>query len=106
MLAEQAVSLKKLKLAVELTPCDWPEFRADSWRGENKDLVKKSLRIISSLRGLEIFNLSFKCFLSEKEVSVIEKILRELVSQPKGSRTMNTRQFNRHFRARYRALMA
>lgn len=106
MLAEQAVSLKKLKLAVKLTQNDWPKSRADSWRGENKYLVKKSLRIIGSLRGLEIFNLSFECFLSEKEVSVIEKILRELVSQPKGSRTMTTRQFNRHFRTRYRALMA
>jgi hypothetical protein len=43
VLVEQAVSLKKLKLAVELSRWSWPDSRADSWRGENKHLVKKKL---------------------------------------------------------------
>jgi hypothetical protein len=42
----------------------------------------------------------------DNEMSVIAGILRELVSQPKGSGVTTARQFHNHFKAKYQALMA
>jgi hypothetical protein len=111
MLTEQAVNLKRFELAVRHANID-NGTRASIWCGERKSLLKKTLRILGSFRGLEsfdlylMFSLHVRSLLNGKEVSVIARILRELVSQPKGSGAMTARQFHNHFKTRYLALMA
>ena len=111
LLTEQAVNLKRFELAVRYGNIGY-DTRASIWCGERKRLLKKTLRILGSFRGLESFNLwlmpsvHVRSLLNGNEVSVIARILRELVSQPKGSGAMTARQFHNHFKTRYLALMA
>jgi hypothetical protein len=111
LLTEQAVNLKRFELAAQHTNV-YRGTRVSIWCGERRRQLKKTLRILGSFRGLESFNLCLmvpllvKHLLDDNEVSVIAKILRELVSQPKGSGAMTARQFHNHFKTRYLALMA
>jgi len=112
LLTEQAVNLKIFELAVQLSCINGQDTQADIWCGERGRLLRKTLRILGSFRGLESFDLYLMLsvpwgnLLDGKESSVIARILRELVSQPKGSGTMTARQFHNHFKTRYQALMA
>jgi hypothetical protein len=112
LLAKKAVNLKRLELAVQQSRMYGQDTRSDIWYRERGRLLEKTLRILGSFRGLESFDLhllSFLCIghpLSGNETPMIARILRELVSQPKGSGTMTTRQFHNHFETRYQALMA
>jgi hypothetical protein len=112
LLTEQAVALKRFDLKIR-TPCDSrPVAQADLWSRETKHLLKETLRILGSFRGLEIFNLFLPLsqrvghFLGENDGFIAQKILRELVYLPEGSRAMTVRQFDNHFKTRYQALMA
>ena len=108
LLTEQAVRLKRFKLQVQQRCIDG-DTRADIWYGERRRLLKKTLRILGSFRGLESFALDMKLSrngrpaLSGKKIS---GILRELVFQPKGSGIMTARQFHNHFKIGYQASMA
>ena len=112
LLTEQAVNLKRFELAVRESRVDGRDTRADIWYGERRPLLKETLRILGSFRGLEHFDLYFmlstdgRRVRNRDEMLVIPDIFRELVSQPKGSGTMTARQFHNHFKIRYQALMA
>lgn len=111
LLTEQAVSLKRFKLQVQRSHIGG-DIRAAIWCEERRRLLKKILRILGSFRGLESFDLDMKLSrndrpaLSNKKISVITGILRELVFQPKGSGIMTARQFHNHFKIGYQASMA
>jgi hypothetical protein len=112
LLTEQAVTLKRFDLTFQMRRVNELVAQADLWDGETNRLLKETLRILGSFRGLETFNLFLPLsqrvghLLGENEESVAQEILRELVYLPKGSRTMTIRQFDNHFEARYQALMA
>jgi hypothetical protein len=103
LLAEQAVNLKRLDINFR------PKFY---WTPENKLLSRKALRLLNRFRGLEKFNIFlslakwFRDPVYVKERASIEKIVRELVCQPRGSSIMTSRQFKSHFETRYWTLMA
>jgi hypothetical protein len=111
LLTERAVNLKRFELAARQSSTRVLDTRADIWCGEARRLLKKTLRILGSFRGLESFDVylmmsrGYKHLLNRNETRVITRILRELVSQPKGSGVMTARQFHNHFKARYQALM-
>lgn len=111
LLIEQAVNLKRFELAVRPSNID-AGTRASIWCGDRRHLLKKTLRILGSFRGLESFDLYLtfslhaRHLLDGNKMSVAARILRELVSQPKGSGIMTARQFHNHFKTRYQALMA
>jgi hypothetical protein len=112
LLTEQAVTLKIFDLTFQMRGVNEPVAQADLWDGETNRLLKETLRILGSFRGLETFNLFLPLsqrvghLLGENEESVAQEILRELVYLPKGSRAMTIWQFDDHFEARYQALMA
>jgi 2EXR family len=111
LLTEQAVNLKRFELAVQDPHMRNQGERAHIWCGERGYLFKETLRILGRFRGLESFDLKltlsprFGDVLKSPKMSVIAKILRELVSRPKGSGTMTARKFHNHFKIRYQALM-
>jgi hypothetical protein len=112
LLTEHAVTLKRFDLRAQTDFVDEPVAQTDLWGGETNRLLKKVLRILGSFRGLETFKLFLPLsqrvghLLDEKETSVAQTILRELVYLPEGSRAMTVWQFDNHFKTRYQALMA
>lgn len=103
LLTEHAVTLKRFDLIVQRHHVNEPVAQADLWSGETNRLLKETLRILGSFRGLETFNIFLPLsqrvghLLDENEMSVAQKILREPVYLPKVSRTMTVRQVNNHF---------
>jgi hypothetical protein len=112
LLTEQAVTLKRFDLIVEMRRMNEPVAQADLWSRETNRVLKETSRILGDFRGLETFNLFLPLsqrvghLLGENEGSIAQEILRELVYLPKGSRAMTVRQFDNHFEARYQALLA
>jgi hypothetical protein len=112
LLAEQAVNLKRFELAVRDDRMSEQGEQATIWCGEEGYLLEKALRTLGRFRGLESFDLylallpHFGRARSSNKMSVIAKILRELVTQSKGSGPMTDQEFHNHFKIRYQALMA
>jgi hypothetical protein len=112
LLVEQAANLRRFELKVRESRMSWEDTREGIWSGERRCLLKETLRILGSFRGLEFFKLGlmfsydFGHILSDNEVDVVTSILRELVFQPKGSGAMTARQFHNDFKIRYLASMA
>jgi hypothetical protein len=103
LLTEQAVTLKRFDVAVQTRCVNKPVAQADLWIRDTNRLLKETLRILGSFRGLETFNLFLPLsqhvghLLGENDGFVAQEILRELVYLPKGSRAMTVRQFDNHF---------